>query len=370
MDNRPTTKLIFDRRHQAGANGLGTVELRVTYKRQSVYVPTGVRVPARCWKGDRVAGHPKAADLNGAIADTIARVSGAIADLWREGRFGMDAMKEALRQAPTASAVSPLEWISARIEDHQVRDSTKMHHRGLVKGMSAFGRFLTWGDFTQATIEAWDRWLRGRGLSIGTIRNYHKRLKVYVALARREGLIADDPYDGVKVERPKTATRKYLTDEQRDALEARPLTGPLAHARDLFVFQCYTGLSYADLYEFRIEEEDGERFIVGDRLKTGQHYRVMLLDKARAILERYGWQLPVITNQKYNYFLKIAAAGIRDDITSHMGRHTFATWALRNNVPIEIISAMLAHSNINVTQIYAEQQQAHVNEEFRRLNGL
>lgn len=366
MDNYPTISLRYDRRHSATETRNGTVEMLVSFKSTKVYIATGVRVPRPCWK-ERVVNHPKAVELNKQLADALARVHATVSRLWNDGVFSIDTLKLALKQNPEPS-VSPAEWMAERIEHHPVRESTRMHHRGLLKGMREFGRFLCWRDFTPANIAAWDAWLRGKGYSIGTVRNYHKRLKVYLAMARREGLMSADPYDGFKVERPKTATRKYLTDEQRDELEARPLAGPLAHARDLFIFQCYTGLSYADLYEFRIEEEDGERFIVGDRLKTGQHYRVMLLDKARAILERYGWQLPVITNQKYNYFLKIAAAGIRDDITSHMGRHTFATWALRNNVPIEIISAMLAHSDISVTQIYAEQQQAHVNEEFRRLN--
>ena len=369
MDIYPTISLRFDRRHTATDTRNGTVEVLVSYKNEKLYIPTGVRVPLPCWRSGRIVNHPNAVDYNRIAADAVTRVGAAVSRLWNDGAFSLPALKDALRQK-AEPVVSPLEWIAERIEQHPVRESTRMHHRGLLKGMRAFGRFRSWRDFSPANIAAWDGWLKGKEYSQGTVRNYHKRLKVYLAMARREGLMSADPYDGFKVERPKAGVRKYLTDEQRDALEARPLTGALAHARDLFIFQCYTGLSYADLYEFRVEEEDGEKFIVGDRLKTGQHYRVMLLDKARAILERYDWQLPVITNQKYNYFLKIAAAGIRDDITSHMGRHTFATWALRHDVPIAVISAMLAHSNINVTQIYAEQQQAHVNEEFRRLNGL
>lgn len=234
--------------------------------------------------------------------------------------------------------------------------------------------FRSWADFTPTNIAAYDAWLRRRYDNIGTVRNYHKRLKVYLAIARRDGVLSRDPYDGFKVERPRAIMRRYLTDEQRDELERRQLSGALAHARDLFLWQCWTGMAYADMAAFDAKrdlvEEDGATFIVGSRRKTGTHYKVMLLGKARAILERYGGTLPLMTNQKYNYFLKIAAAGIRDDITSHMGRHTFATWALRNDVPIEVISAMLAHSDIGVTQIYAEQQQAHVNEQYRRLDKL
>lgn len=378
MDNYPTISLRYDRRHTATATKPGTVEILVSYKKEKLYIKTGVRVPLPSWRNERVVNHNMAATYNKMVTDAMIRVNGIVSTLWADGIFSLKMLKEMLAQHPE-SAESPIEWIDRKIESHQVRETTRQHHRSLVPSLRGFGKFMSWHDFTPTRISEYDAWLHtqkvnGHFYSQGTIRNYHKRLKVYLAIARREGLLDRDPYIGIKIERPKPAKRKYLTDEQRDELEQRPLTGALAHVRDLFLFQCYTGLSYADMAELDcskdLVKEGDDTFIVGDRLKTGSHFKVMLLDKAKAILERYDWQLPIMTNQKYNYLLKIAAAGIRDDITSHMGRHTFATWALRNNVPIEVISAMLAHSNINVTQIYAEQQQEHVNEEYRRLNKL
>lgn len=378
MDNYPTISLRYDRRHTATATKPGTVEILVSYKQEKLYIKTGVRVPLPSWRNERVVNHNMAATYNKMVTDAMIRVNDIVSALWADGIFSLKMLKDMLAQHPE-SAESPIEWLDRKIESHQVRETTRRHHRALVPSLRGFGKFMSWHDFTPTRISEYDAWLHtqkvnGHLYSQGTIRNYHKRLKVYLAIARREGLLDRDPYIGIKIERPKPAKRKYLTDEQRLELEQRPLTGALAHVRDLFLFQCYPGLSYADMAELDcskdLVKEGDDTFIVGDRLKTGSHFKVMLLDKAKAILERYDWQLPVMTNQKYNNLLKIAAAGIRDDITSHMGRHTFATWALRNNVPIEVISAMLAHSNINVTQIYVEQQQEHVNEEYRRLNKL
>lgn len=370
MDKFPTISLRFDRRKTAANGGKGTVEVLVSYKGAKLYVPTGVRVAAASWRDGRVVSHRDAVMLNKQVTDVVGRVHREASRLWDEGAFSLDGLRSALRQAP--AGVPPVEWIAAQVESRQVRASTKMNHRALVHNLIEYGLFRAWTDFTPAAVMAYDAWLHGRGLSQGTVRNYHKRLKVYLTIARRDGLLSGDPYDGIKIERPKPVRRKYLTDEQRAAFEARPLTGALAKVRDLFMWQCWTGMGYADMAEFDagrdLVTEGGETFIVGTRQKTGTGYRIMLLDKAREILERYGGRLPVMTNQKYNYFLKVAAAGIRDDITSHMARHTFATWALRNGVPIEVISAMLAHTNISVTQIYAEQLQEHVNEEYRRLN--
>ena len=73
------------------------------------------------------------------------------------------------------------------------------------------------------------------------------------------------------------------------------------------------------------------------------------------ILEKYGYELPKISNQKYNAALKAVAAGagIKFSLTSHCGRHTFATYCLNHGVSIETLAPMMGHSDIKTTQIYA-----------------
>lgn len=369
LDSYPTTSIKFDRRHTASNEKLGTVELLVSYKRGKLYIPTGVRVTKPQWK-NRVVGRLDAPILNKQITDLQVMVTHKISRLWACNAFTLDALRSAMKQR--APKESPAAWITERIEVHPMKESTRVHHRTLPRVMRECGLFTSWADFTTSTVMEFDRWLRAKKISVGTVRNYHKRLKVYIHEALIEGILDVDPYVGFKVEREKPRPRRYLTDEQREELAARHLVGPLAHARDMFLFQCFTGMGYADMAAFNADTdlvvEGGETFIIGHRKKTGTNFRIMLLDRAREILERYNYKLPIMSNQKYNAYLQIAAVGIRDDITSHMGRHTFATWALRNDVPIEVISAMLAHSNISVTQIYAEQQQVHVNEQYRRLD--
>ena len=81
-----------------------------------------------------------------------------------------------------------------------------------------------------------------------------------------------------------------------------------------------------------------------------------MLNKAKAILEKYNYELPSISLEKYNLYLKALAAhcDIAKRLTSHMGRHTFATTALHNGIRIEVVSKMLSHSDIKTTQIYAK----------------
>ena len=81
-----------------------------------------------------------------------------------------------------------------------------------------------------------------------------------------------------------------------------------------------------------------------------------MLNKAKAILEKYDYKLPWISLEKYNLYLKALAVhcDISKRLTSHMGRHTFATTALHNGIRIEVVSKMLSHSDIKTTQIYAK----------------
>ena len=95
----------------------------------------------------------------------------------------------------------------------------------------------------------------------------------------------------------------------------------------------------------------------------------MLLPKAQEILERYDYDLDRFTNQKCNQYLKAiqVMANIRTHLTMHVGRHTFATWALKKGVPIEVVSKMLAHTDIQTTQIYAKVLQEEVTKGFELL---
>ena len=83
---------------------------------------------------------------------------------------------------------------------------------------------------------------------------------------------------------------------------------------------------------------------------------IKLIAKAMEIYNKYDHNLPIVCLEVYNQRLKLVAAyaGINKPLTSHMARHTFATQALHAGVRIEVVSKMLAHSDIQTTQIYAK----------------
>ena len=179
-----------------------------------------------------------------------------------------------------------------------------------------------------------------------------------------------DPFQKFKPSFIKTS-REYLTDGELKAIEKKEFKSTrLQHAKDMFVFSCYTGLAYIDVYELTSHNIvlgiDGGYWINTSRHKTDIPVRVPLLPPAMAIIEKYknnprvlesGRLLPVYANQLLNNYLKEIAdfCDIEKPLTFHIARHTFATTVtLTNGVPIETVSKLLGHTSIKTTQIYAK----------------
>jgi site-specific recombinase XerD len=178
--------------------------------------------------------------------------------------------------------------------------------------------------------------------------------------------------------------RVFLTQEEIDRIKNKEFTiERLEKVRDVFLFQCYTGFAYSDIFEFDQNAVsigiDGEHWISTYRKKTGNRESVPLLPIAMEIIEEYrdhrdcvekNTLLPVNTNERYNSYLKEIAdlCGIKKNITTHVARHTFATTiTLSNGVPIETVSRMLGHSKLATTQIYAKVLDRKVSEDMKVL---
>ena len=165
--------------------------------------------------------------------------------------------------------------------------------------------------------------------------------------------------------------REFLSEDELSRLRQQSFRSDrLDRVRDLFLFSCYTGLSFNDIRGLTernvwIGGGEGTQWIMTTRQKTNRKVKVPLLDTAGQVLAKYknhpvtevpGTLLPRITNEKANLYLKEIAkeVGIEKNLTFHMARHTFATTvALGNGMPIETVSKILGHSKITTTQIYA-----------------
>lgn len=201
-----------------------------------------------------------------------------------------------------------------------------------------------------------------------------KHLYRVIHVCIEKGYLTDNPFKQFPC-RYKTPTRPYLTESEIETLLETNFTRPgLTHVRDIFIFQVYTGLAYTDIKHFsknNIEVGiDGNQWLVINRQKTGIRSALPLLPRASAVLQKYDYKLPVISNQKMNEHLKDIAiiCKINKKITSHIGRHTFATTiTLNKGVPIETVSKILGHTSLQTTMIYAQVVDSKVANDFKLL---
>ena len=205
-----------------------------------------------------------------------------------------------------------------------------------------------------------------QGMRSGTIHSTLKKLKLMTYTAYKNGWIPADPFAGFYV-RPEYSERRYLSASELQAvMDVRLPNYRTGINRDAFVFCAFTGLSHADVVKLThadiYTDDNGDRWIIDRRQKTGTQFRVKLLPVAEMLYERYkdmhlsGDRLKGTYNT-LNMSLRHVArhAGLSFNPTIHLARHTFATTVtLTQGVPLETVSKMLGHKRITTTQIYAK----------------
>ena len=392
--------LVYDHHKRTPKGEEGPVEVRVTVNRKPYYINTGVRV-----RKDRLVGncirdddHSNDADLLNERLTTIIglvekevnrcleqRIPINVADI-RDRVWNIQADKKDDGDEPTL-----IKWIKDYVDTADMAKNTKLHYLTVVRRLLEYGKILRWEHLTVDNIYAWDVWLRHQEvpltknqkaaglepqlISSDSVYNYHKYLKSAINKAMKFRILAVNPYDQLKgtFKRTKRDVVDYLTEDQmKKVMELTPVPGSqAAMALDLFIFQMFTGLGYADTQIFDISQYrciDGKWMHIGQRVKTGVPYVSQLLPPVVEMLERNNWQVPKMNNQRYNQMLKAIGMVIGiENLHSHMGRHTFATYMLSNGAKIENVSRMLGHTNITQTQRYAKVLAKDVHDDFDKI---
>lgn len=376
IPNRPTIRLVYDRKHQATKSNAkerkaGLVQIEVMHQRKRRYISTGVKVYTDQWRQNHeqhVVGSVYADQYNNTIAQAMRSVMDAI-----DRQVAAGAIDIATLGQQTIGSTSVADYARSVVDNSTLAESTRKAHRSIISTMDELPQFADIAKVTKRDVDAYMAIVGKKRPS--TQRNYISVLHRVFRAALDAGIIANDPTAHISYPRMHVRERARLTEQEVAAIAALELPDNLVPARDLFLWQCYTGMAWVDcatLTSDMVTAEGGHIYITRSRQKTHVQYRTMLLKPAAAILAKYGGNLPKMVSFTYHRRLqRIAkAAGITKHVTSHVGRHTFATWALSHGVPIEIVSKMLGHTNIETTQIYAKILAKDVDAQFERLDGL
>jgi len=354
-----------------------------------------MKVPQSRWASGRASGKSVAAkEINNKLDEIRAMALGIYAEqsAVRDGVTADEVKKQLLGMACGQETL--LGYFRQFIGNFEKRVGVSRTEGSLRAYRNAYnhvGRFLKckyklsdipFTALDRSFIDKYDLYLRTeRNLAPGTIINLTVKLKTIVGEAIADGIITNYPFAGYEPVHPKVE-QKYLTAEELQRIMTTPLhRRTLYHVRDLFLFSCYTGITYGDMRLLTKDNlslaEDGIWWIRSARQKTRVEFEIPLLDLPLQILKKYrdatpeGKLLPMYCNSMLNLYLKEIARLCHIDrpLVFHAGRHTYATEiTLSHGVPLETVSKMLGHSQIETTQIYAKVTDDKISTDTRALN--
>lgn len=374
--------LFFIRESRVRKDGTASIEVVLTVNGERCAFSTGKRVKSCNWDKTKqqVKGKDEEAQsLNNYLKAIKAKLYQKEAELLDRG-FIITA--ELLRDAYFDKVESLKEKSLFEVFEEHNKEQEKLVGNGVSKAtywISVYTvRLLK--EFVQQKYKREDLYLRE--LNLNFIQSFHtflridkgmaqnsstkhlKLLKKIINLAVANSYMATNPFITYKIEREPVEIDFLDEEELRKIINFDTPLPRLERAKDMFLFGCFTGLSYIDIKTLAPEhfEKDnaGRIWIKKRRVKTGVLSRIPLLPIAKLILDKYkGGEklLPIQDPADINKYLKDIAilCDIKKRITFHTSRHTFAsTVTLANNISLEVVSKMLGHTNTRMTTHYAK----------------
>ena len=390
--------LFYGRTNEQRKDGTMPLTARVTINGETVAFNIKMSVPVAIWDGksSRAKGRsPEATRINRYLESINARLISIYQNLTEAGEI---ITPQILRDEFLGVGVKNTSLLTIFNEFNERQEQLI----GIDITQSTFNKF----DLTYRRLEEFLRKKRNRedipirqvdrtfvldfeaflkvehGLSLNSSEKLMRIFKRITTMCFRNGMMPRDPFCDVRLKKEKK-DRGYLTRAELELfINYKPENKRLERVKDRFIFCCFTGFDFSTSSLLTpkniVQADDGSTWIETHRVKTGVASKVKLLDIPLSILRKYekertgGYLLPIISNAKYNDYLKEIAAilGIQKRVTSHLARHTFATTVTyANGVSIESISKMLGHTKLATTQIYARIVDQTVSREMDKLSA-
>ena len=363
MNKFPHLTYKYDRYKKATNIVAASVELRITYNRKQKYISTGIRLLKGQWKKGIVVGRQDAVALNQYLNRILMKANELSIRMLSDDTFDLSAFNELFKENKDTSFIDFC-IRRAEVRKYGKEEDTKERYDRFLRLFSSWGRIIHFSDVCEDTIIQYDRYLTDTGMKpYSRWNNYHRFLNSFIQDAIDEGLLQRNPYKWINITRKDNTSSldKCLTLHEFRLLEkARMPTESLERVKDVFIFQTYTCMRYSDVARFDIDnisEINGIKVYRCYQKKTKKPAVIPLLSPALSILDKYNYKLPVISNVKYNYYLKVVAqaAGLDKPLTTHWARHTGATILLNEGMDMRIVAKICGHSSMKITeQTYAK----------------
>lgn len=372
--NNISIRFRFDKRNEASKTkqGLLHIEVREIGTNDCVLIQTGIRL-YKNQISDKMGFTCKNHDLADAITKQAHDIFNEIHQFAISDRCKVLKDVKGWKSKENKQLLIP--FIESEMKLRDMEYNTLKAHVTLVNKLNDFKNIKTFADLTYTNIVAFDKYMRDKKIGNISINKNHSLFNMYIKIAINKELIQKSPYDLFTPPKGKNNDPVFLTIEEVERIKnLSGLNEKLERTRDLFVFQCYTGMAYVDMQSFSkndIQILNEQEIIRSSRTKTDESFILLFLPDAKKIAEKYNYNLPKISNQKYNDYLKLLIAhpevNINKKVTSHTARHTFATYLLNKGISLETVSKTLGHSSIKQTQLYARILSKKVIDDMKKL---
>ncbi|WP_282085249.1 site-specific integrase [Aquimarina algiphila] len=401
MRTTQTFSILFWVYAKRAQNNQSNIYVRITVNSKKVNISLKRKVNLDSWnaKAQRVRGNRKEArELNLHLDEIKAEIIQCFRDLKSEGKMLTAELIKAryLGEDKKHFFLSDIFKYHNQNMSHKLAKCTIGHYKTTQKYVLVYLEKqykvsnIQLQNLDYAFILGFESFLRSyrSRVSQGTIRNnatmkHIQRLRKMITLAYNMEWIPRDPFVKFKPKLEKKE-REFLTKSELLEIENfQSSIERLMMVKDLFVFSCYTGMSYIDIMKLTPDNiscgVDGNHWIMTERKKTGIPVKIPILPVVASLISKYqdhprtefrNGLMPHISNQKLNSYLKEVAdkCNISKNLTFHMARHTFATTiTLSNGVPIETVSKLLGHTKIVTTQIYSRVIEQKISEDMQML---
>jgi len=392
--------LFWIYKSRVNKKGESPLMLRVSYNNERKQLFTGFNLPVSKWDvaKSKMKGKDEIAEqINNYIRTSTARIHELFTEQIQKGDIYLNKLLDKFlgKDEQNYTLMQLIQYQMEQMQSKIGKDysiATIKKYRVTVGKIEKFlahqdKKDIRLKDLALKFIYDFDHFMKtGLGNDHNTTVKHCKNLKTFINVALVQDWIDRNPFIGFK-NSYKLKEKVYLNQQELDIIQSKHLKMPrLALVRDLFIFQCYTGLAYIDMANLKGRDVtigiDGMPWIIIYRQKSNIRCSIPLLPQALKVLEHYNPNykdnldnklLPVYSNQKFNsYLIEIAdLCGIDKVISSHAGRRTFSTTvALANGISIETIRAIIGHSQgSRITHQYAAVTDLKVSKEIKSLRA-
>lgn len=377
-------KLVYNRKGKLSKDNKALIQIEIYLEGKRKYISTGIYLRPEQWdpKNKEInTSNENHIFLNKILKEKIREIEDyEIHLIDKKQHYTLD---DLIVRSP--ETVNFLEFYKKELaSNNTIGPRTIKSHETTLKRLKEFKPTIFLHNIDYEFVQQFEYFLRAKNFKVNTVHGYHKNLKAYINLAIKKGLmdINRNPYLRFKVKLEESEKVSLSSQELNDLEELKfnDNSRDLEFARDIFLFSCYTGIRFADVFNLTksnlAASKKGEMTLEFRMMKSNKNISLPLHllynSKPKELVRKYNNEysellFPTRTNQHINRQLKLVAvlAGFNKKLTYHVARHTFGTNLADILADPYLIKELMGHAKISTSMIYIHNSQERINKKLK-----